>query len=182
MSRTKIQALSNKYFLVPTVRSLLITITWMRDSQMKLTKDFFRITNVLVVGAFCMLKINGACLHIKIYIQAKLSILQRRRGGGIEGEAVTVAFFAKTRPLKESLWWALQGDISIMGYDTAGENLNLNLALTLGYLNPALNNLALILSTNSHFFFPLLSWFRVMAWSILSVNGRTWSLLVTGWP
>ena len=42
-----------------------------------------------------------------------------------------------------------------MGYDTAGENLNLNLALTLGYLNPALNNLALILSTNSHFFFPL---------------------------
>ena len=58
------------------------------------------------------------------------------------------------RPLKESLWWALQGDISIMGYDTAGENLNLNLTLTLGYLNPALNNLALILSTNSHFFFP----------------------------
>ena len=39
-----------------------------------------------------------------------------------------------------------------MGYDTAGENLNLNLALTLGYLNPALNNSALILSTNSHFF------------------------------
>ena len=39
-----------------------------------------------------------------------------------------------------------------MGYDTAGENLNLNLTLTLGYLNPALNNLALILSTNSHFF------------------------------
>jgi len=30
-------------------------------------------------------------------------------------------FFAKTRPLKESLWWALQDDISIMGYDTAGD-------------------------------------------------------------
>ena len=39
-----------------------------------------------------------------------------------------------------------------MGYDAAGENLNLNLALTLGYLNPALNNSALILSTNSYFF------------------------------
>ena len=34
----QIQALSNKYFLVPTVRSLLITITLMRDSQMKAYK------------------------------------------------------------------------------------------------------------------------------------------------
>ena len=42
--------------------------------------------------------------------------------------------------------------ILVLWDDTAGENLNLNLALTLGYLNPALNNSALILSTNSHFF------------------------------
>ena len=145
----QIQALSNKYFLVPTVRSLLITITWMRDSQMKLTKGFFKITNVLAVGAFWMLK---WCMpsHQNLHTSKIIHTAEKERGW--EGEAVTVDFFAKTRPLKESLWWALQGDISIMGYDTAGENLNLNLTLTLGYLNPALNNLALILSTNSHFF------------------------------
>ena len=94
ISRTTNSSLSNKYFLVLTVRRLLITITLMRDSQTKLTKDFFKITSVLADGAFCMLK---WCLHIKIYIQAKLSILQRRRGGG---RGSNCCFFCKNETLE----------------------------------------------------------------------------------
>ena len=66
---------------------------------MKLTKDFFKITSVLTDGAFCMLK---WCLYIKIYIQAKLSKLQRRREGGREGGGGSNCcfFFGKTENLK----------------------------------------------------------------------------------
>ena len=36
----------------------------MRDSQMKLTKDFFKITNVLVVGEFLNFKVvHAQCSH-----------------------------------------------------------------------------------------------------------------------
>ena len=84
----QIQALCNKYFLVPTVRRLLITVMLMRDSQMKTyKKNFFKITNVLLKW----------CLHIKIYVQAKLSILQRRRGGG---RGSNCCFFCKDENLK----------------------------------------------------------------------------------
>ena len=66
---------------------------------MKLTKDFFKITNVLAVGAFCMLK---WCMpsHQNLHTRKIIHTAEER---GREGEAVTVSFFAKMRPLKESL-------------------------------------------------------------------------------
>ena len=114
--------------------------------------EFLELGSGLFWFFFFYIKETLLCMpsHQNLHTSKIIHTAEKERGR--EGEAVTVAFFAKTRPLKESLWWALQGDISIMGYDTAGENLNLHLTLTLGYLNPALNNSALILSTNSHFF------------------------------
>ena len=67
---------------------------------MKLTKDFFKIANVLAVGEFCMLK---WCMPSHQNLHTSKIIHTAEKEWGTEGEAVTVAFFAKTRPLKEIL-------------------------------------------------------------------------------
>ena len=64
---------------------------------MKLTKDFFKITNVLAVGAFCMLK---WCMpsHQNLHTSKIIHTAEKERGR--EGEAVTVAFFCKNETLR----------------------------------------------------------------------------------